>query len=371
MYIATTTTMAKQHQRTAPLLSATAFLLLFTGAFASTSSSSSPRKEPHGGGGGYLRASAMAAAPAPTKPAEFAYPDVTLRCCRINGGNDHIQSWMAKNADNGYLFLDLVSCCLAHFHEDADSCMDASREIARLGRSSVGGSGRFVAQDPNQGGAVAVRQRRLGKTSKSGAQYYEMPNSPASSYYHGGHGKSGKGTKSGKAESAHADIPDQPTQIDPMPPPTPIIPEEKSLEVIMGGSMVAVNSDVPPMGSDEIKALAEVYEQTILRSLHDGYEVDVYSIGGVSVGSDGSYSSMGGLSVFNRRNLQSSSDVLFNLRTVKPCPDCSQMDASILGAEVFTTTFGRLGEKAESGQLTVLFCVLAEMANVIAAPCVE
>ena len=135
--------------------------------------------------------------------------------------------------------------------------------------------------------------------------------------------------------------------------------------------MVAVNSDVPPMGSDEIKALAEVYEQTILRSLHDGYEVDVYSIGGVSVGSDGSYSSMGGLSVFNRRNLQSSSDVLFNLRTVKPCPDCSQMDASVLGAEVFTKTFDRLEEKAESGQLTVLFCVIAEMANVIAAPCVE
>ncbi|KAL3779919.1 hypothetical protein ACHAW5_009801 [Stephanodiscus triporus] len=355
-------------QRTAPLL-ATVFLLLFTGALASKSLNLSPKKKARGDGGN-LRASSSSAASAPTKPAEFAYPDVTLQCCRINSGNDRIQSWMQSNGDNGYLFLDLVSCCLAHFHKDVDSCMDASREIARLGRSSVGEYEDFADPNPNRSDTVAVRQRKLGKSGKSSAQYYQLPHSPVSDYYHSGNGKSGKASISAKTAKS-ADISHLPTQIDPVPPPTPIIPGEKRLEVVMGGSMKVMNSNVPPMESDEIKTLAKVYEQTILRSIYDGYEVDVYSIGGVSVGSDGSYSSKGSLGMFYRRNLQSSSDVLFNLRTVKPCPECSQVEASIVGADVFTQAFTVLQEDAESGKLTAIFCVVAEMANVIDDPCVE
>jgi hypothetical protein len=199
---------ANTHERTAPLL-ATACLLLLTGASASKSFNSSSKKKKAGGDRGNLRASsASTVVTAPTSPAEFAYPDVMQHCCRINSGNDHIQLWMEKNADNGYLFLDLASCCVTHFHEDVDSCMDASREIARLGPSRVGEFG----STPD--GAMGLRQRRLGKSAKSSLQYYQLP---ASNYYHSGGGKSGKGSKSVHAEPIHIENPfEKPPQPTPM-----------------------------------------------------------------------------------------------------------------------------------------------------------
>jgi hypothetical protein len=47
------------------------------------------------------------------------------------------------------------------------------------------------------------------------------------------------------------------------------------------------------------------------------------------------------------------------------------MDASILGAQVFTDSFNVLDGEIKSGELTVVFCILAELAQVIADPCNE
>jgi len=357
-----------------PLSAATVYLLLIftTGALASESFYSSSRKR---GGRGSLRRLRVFNSDESTKPVEYTYPDLTLRCCRTSSsGNDHTQSWLQANVGH-YVFVDLMTCCMTHFHDDVDACLDASKDLARLGQLSSAGS----TKNDESGGVTALRQRKLDKSGKSNniyTSYYEF----AQAYYDSV-GKSGKSSKSMKM---------------PVPPPSPptptesITPGKKALEVIMGGSIQVLNSYIPTLNFS-FQSLAEVYEQTILRGLGEGYEVDVYSIGGVSVDSDGSYSTEDALGLFTRRNLNHESPsksgkstgyyyemdstptsaVLFNLRTVKPCPECSKLDASVLGAQVFTDTFNVLDVETRSGDLTTVFCLLAELAQVIADPCIE
>ena len=366
-------TMMMSGQRS-PLSAATVYLLLIftTGALASESFYSSSRKR---GGRGSLRRLRVFNSDESTKPVEYTYPDLTLRCCRTSSsGNDHTQSWLQANVGH-YVFVDLMTCCMTHFHDDVDACLDASKDLARLGQLSSAGS----TKNDESGGVTALRQRKLDKSGKSNniyTSYYEF----AQAYYDSV-GKSGKSSKSMKM---------------PVPPPSPptptesITPGKKALEVIMGGSIQVLNSYIPTLNFS-FQSLAEVYEQTILRGLGEGYEVDVYSIGGVSVDSDGSYSTEDALGLFTRRNLNHESPsksgkstgyyyemdstptsaVLFNLRTVKPCPECSKLDASVLGAQVFTDTFNVLDVETRSGDLTTVFCLLAELAQVIADPCIE
>eukprot|EP00578_Thalassiosira_sp_NH16_P002350 CAMPEP_0181129508 /NCGR_PEP_ID=MMETSP1071-20121207/29357_1 /TAXON_ID=35127 /ORGANISM="Thalassiosira sp., Strain NH16" /LENGTH=2606 /DNA_ID=CAMNT_0023215495 /DNA_START=157 /DNA_END=7977 /DNA_ORIENTATION=- len=189
----------------------------------------------------------------------------------------------------------------------------------------------------------------------------------------------------------------EPVAVVPLTPPPSDAPDDddagkdKALEITMGGMLTASDLDVPPPGSEEMSTLARVFEQTILRALDDGYACDVFGIGGVPVGGDGSYSAQGVVNIFSgrrgrrrrlldRRELQqqqqqqqpsSVSGVLFNLRTVLPCPYCTDADATYLAARTFDDAFDVLEAKAESGELTAIFCALARVANVVSTPSCE
>ncbi|KAL7551005.1 hypothetical protein ACHAWF_014209 [Thalassiosira exigua] len=207
----------------------------------------------------------------------------------------------------------------------------------------------------------------------------------------------------------------------------------RGVEIDMGGILVASNLSVPPAGSEELTTLARAFEKTLLTVLDDGFfECDVYRVGGVSVGSHEHPRRKDGnrLGLFDRdlregfeggtasesavrpaanrraapgevgvervedaaashvpvrnaygtdrmnrslepggRLLQSTSDVLFTLKTVRPCPGCTATQAVVLGARVFDETFDELDAKAKSGELTVIFCIFAEVAKVVTDPC--
>ena len=331
----------------------------------------------------------------------FVYPDTTLKGCRTNNGNEHIQSWLEENGNNGYLFNDLLSCCEGRFPNDVEACLDVSNNLLE-GTSSfsvVDKPNQFEQQfvptlnmqpDEKNESITQEQRRRLAKSDKGGKYYYtttwHKPPSPAS--WHGGHwltksGKVGKSAKSSKSSSWWGGgIPYEP-RVTPKPTPRPTskptwmdnIPGGKSVEITMGGLLTATDLIVPQTGTDEMLNLAISFEQTLLRALSDSYVCDVYSIGGVPVGSDGSYSSRAISGVFNRRkhrHLQEvveEADVLFNCQVTRPCPDCTQTDAVIMGSQVFEETFDILNDKAKDGELTSIFCILAEVAQVVPTPC--
>jgi len=113
-------------------------------------------------------------------------------------------------------------------------------------------------------------------------------------------------------------------------------------------------------------ALARVFEQTILTVLDEGFQCNVFTIGGIPV-EDGAANGL-----FNRdlrRNLQSLSGVQFHCRVTKPCPTCTDTEATMLGARVFDETFDELDEKAKSGELTVIFCAFAQVGGIITEEC--
>ena len=147
----------------------------------------------------------------------------------------------------------------------------------------------------------------------------------------------------------------------PTPNPTnPLIPPASNdVQISMDGSLIALNLEVPPAGSPAMVTLAGVFEKTILRVLGPDFECDVYSIGGHLVNNRGAVS----------RYLQSQSKVLFDLSVIKPCYDCDDMEALILGAQVFDETFELLDQKAKSGELSMIFCISGTIAGVVTEPC--
>ena len=154
----------------------------------------------------------------------------------------------------------------------------------------------------------------------------------------------------------------------PNPKPLPVKPRASGVEVNMGGSLIANNLVAPPSGSADMLSWADTFEKTILRVLEEGFECSVYSIGGVAVGGRRNLvqSDEGQLVT---RQLQTSSDVIFNLSVVRPCPGCDDMGALIMGAEVFDDAYGTLDEKAKDGELSVIFCIFAEAAGLVTEPC--
>ena len=58
-------------------------------------------------------------------------------------------------------------------------------------------------------------------------------------------------------------------------------------------------------------------------------------------------------------------EVTFQLRTLRPCPGCTNAEAVVLGAEVFDAAFSSLREQANSGRLSRVFCMYAELAGTI------
>jgi len=136
---------------------------------------------------------------------------------------------------------------------------------------------------------------------------------------------------------------------------------------------------IPSTGSQGMIALASSFEKTILSALDEDFECDMISIGGVPVrrGSDNDlFGRKHERDLEHNRILDSSSgdvstmsDVLFDLRLIQPCPDCSNTQAVMLGAQVFHTTFDELSDKADSGSLSVIFCIFGEVAGVVSEPC--
>mmetsp|Transcript_28264 Transcript_28264/g.40380 ORF Transcript_28264/g.40380 Transcript_28264/m.40380 type:complete len:962 (+) Transcript_28264:70-2955(+) len=147
------------------------------------------------------------------------------------------------------------------------------------------------------------------------------------------------------------------------PPTLPPLPD-KFVEISMGGVLAATNLvPIPPSGSDQMKELARIFEDTILSSLDDTYKCIVYEIGGTPV-------RIGGVrSVSSNRRLQGESQVRFTLRVTKPCSGCDKADAMILGSLVFDQTFETLNESAESGDMTTSFCSNAEGTGLVSSPC--
>jgi hypothetical protein len=219
-------------------------------------------------------------------------------------------------------------------------------------RVGSGSEGNLRASKPSY--ARQTEYRRLGKSGKS-------------SY---GYGKSGKSAYDNMDYHVHHHQHDETSHED--------IPEveipyetrgEKMLEVTMGGRLLASNLNIM---SDNLILLANAFDQTILHVLDDEYEANTYMIGGQSVGTEETYVSAPSIDVFDRRNrkLQSSSeDVLFNVRIRKPCPDCTKETATVYGSQLFREAFGALMETADSGELTSIFCIFADAANVVTEPC--
>ena len=151
-------------------------------------------------------------------------------------------------------------------------------------------------------------------------------------------------------------------------PPTPPPPEDKFVEITMGGVLTANNLEpVPPSGSDQMKELAQIFEETILSSLsslEDEYKCIVYDIGGDPVHIGGVRSDV----IFNRR-LQGQSQVRYTLRVTKPCSGCDKGEAMNLGSNVFAQTFQILDASAKSGDMTTTFCSKAEGTGVVPSPC--
>jgi hypothetical protein len=157
----------------------------------------------------------------------------------------------------------------------------------------------------------------------------------------------------------------RPSSITPPTPPTPPIPPEREnfVEITMGGVLTATNLEpVPSSGSDQMKELARIFEQTIISSLEDFYKCTVYEIGGKPVHT-------GGVRSHKIRRLQSQSQVRFTTRVTKPCSECDKAGAMILGAMVFDQTFQILDASAKSGQMTTTFCTDAEGTGVVPSPC--
>jgi hypothetical protein len=268
------------------------------------------------------------------------YPDQEASGCRGDGKDSDVEE--------KFLFADLEACCAAYFAEDMDAC----REIG------VGGLDEHKQEEE----VVVVRkkkmiypgtqtERALGKSSKATGYYHSHPNNGPHT-----HGKSGKGHKSGKAVYY------------PNPKPLPVKPRASGVEVNMGGSLIANNLVAPPSGSADMLSWADSFEKTILRVLEEGFECSVYSIGGVAVGGRRNLVQSDERQLVTRQ-LQTSSDVIFNLSVVRPCPGCDDMGALIMGAEVFDDAYGTLDEKAKDGELSVIFCIFAEAAGLVTEPC--
>ncbi|KAL9190599.1 hypothetical protein ACHAXT_000305 [Thalassiosira profunda] len=330
-------------------------------------------------GGGNLRASSGSRAT--SEAAAFHYPDAALGGCR-RGQSDSLVAWASDNDENGYLFRDLFACCVAHFAEAPDACLEVSQEASEPGGypRAAGGDAFENEMTSTSSSSSIIQMRRLGKSGKHSktwqgpSPWQKPPQYPQQILWKGG-SKSNKSAKSKSSKTVYVPpkprLPPPPT---PKPAPTPVAPtpggspdpDLQRVDITMEGMLVAHNLDVPESGTDEMVALAGVFEKTILTVLEEGFECHVTSIGDVPVEGN----------MFNRQEgleLASddspSSDVLFTCMVTKPCPGCSTTDALVLASTIFDETFETLEEKAESGELTTIFCIYAEVANVVVEPC--
>lgn len=172
----------------------------------------------------------------------------------------------------------------------------------------------------------------------------------------------------------------------------------KQLEITMGGTMMllAKNNLDTHVSREEMEVTAKAMEQSLLRALHDDdndgdgsyYECDVYSIGDVTVSDGTTYSTKAGSGIFERRRRElgggtgiggvgdfddssSSSEVVvhFNCQTTRTCPDCTQTEVVLMGSQVFEDTFDILNTAAKEGELSLVFCILMEVARIGEMPC--
>lgn len=173
-----------------------------------------------------------------------------------------------------------------------------------------------------------------------------------------------KPTRKPTRHPAGKPTPWEPTLKPSVTPPTPAL-GDKLVEITTGGVLTANNLEsIPLPGSEQMKSLAQIFEETILSSLEDGYKCIVYEIGGIPVSIGNVRTDM----TFNR-HLQVQSLVRFTLRVTTPCPDCDNAGAMKVGTMVFYQTFQLLDSEAKSGDMTATFCGKAEGSEVVSSPC--
>ena len=344
-------------------------------------------------------------------PAHFSldapyYLDTALQVCRSHAGDSVSMPTLFEHADSGLTrpsSRGLERCCKAHFGKRAASCLKRSAEAAsnnhrsvgsrRLAKSSKSKSDKAGKRNPehlryreahdghgpnwhaaSSSKVVGPKSAKSVKSEHSTSHHSASKHSEShhSASQHGG-GSMRKGWQAGGWHGGGLHRTPRPT---PRPTPQPTRfssrrptsrptsgPAADEIEITLGGHFLA--TDLPDDADTD--SLAGVFERTLLAVLDDGFACDVDSIGGAPVGSDGGFEGRG-----SRRESQateSSSEVLFRLRTVQPCPGCTGAEAVVKGARTFDAVFETLEKKATAGQLTMNFCVYAEVEGVVKEPC--
>mmetsp|Transcript_284 Transcript_284/g.590 ORF Transcript_284/g.590 Transcript_284/m.590 type:complete len:977 (-) Transcript_284:75-3005(-) len=323
---------------------------------------------------------------------------------------------MMKKLSSLFKLVHLLVACLLLATKGIDAQESKDRRLGRVhstkGENDIDPAQEFfqafLGESDNR---INSSRRRLKSDVKTSAHTYWYGGvAKHNTYWHGGVAKhkskatkkDGKSKKSGKTKSAKAKIekknvypwmgvrPGKPTTrptrrptrrpestptrkptrkpssvTPPTPTPNPIpSPRDRFVQITMGGLLAATNLEpIPPSGSDQMKELARIFEDTILSSLEDIYKCIVYEIGGTPV-------RVGGIrSVASNRRLQGQSQVRFTLKVTKPCSGCDKAEAMILGSLVFDQTFQTLDESAKSGDMTKNFCSNASGTGVITSPC--
>lgn len=300
-----------------------------------------------------------------------------------------------KKVSSLFKLVPLLVACLLLVTKGSDAQESKDRRLGTTTGDRINDPVQTLMDE--SGHILRSNRRRLYKSNvnTSGNTYWQGQALNARYIYTGKATKEdSKGNKSGKTKSAKNKMeknpvypwmgwgvrPAKPTQkptrrpqIRPTPRPTrkpssitppTLPPRDRFVEITMGGVLAATNLEpTPPSGSDQMKELARIFEDTILSSLEDVYKCIVYEIGGTPV-------HVGGVRtvIFNRR-LQDQSQVRFTLRVTKPCSGCDKSEAMKLGSEVFDQTFETLNESAESGDMTTTFCSNAEGTGFIPSPC--
>ena len=284
------------------------------------------------------------------------YPYESVNGCLGNGAE--IQH---KLKDKGlvevvdmFFYPDLESCCQAHFKGRFESCLEVG-----------------IRHEQEELNVVTEALSHLKPARRLHSSYAKQY-----TYHYGKSGKSSKGGKSGKGGKgssvksgrSHSHMGGWHHHHHHKPKKTPkpsskgigLMPDPDAVAVTMGGLLMAHKIQAPPAGSDDMLAMAESFEKTILRVLEPGFTAEVSSICGSSN---------------HKRKLSDIGDgpaceVVFDLVTHRPCNGCDDMGMLIMGAQVFEDTYETLNRAAESGELETIFCIYAGAAGVVSDPCV-
>ena len=340
------------------------------------------------------------------------YPDTSLGGCRTSQSDE--KSSGARRGRQSQLtsaFGDLASCCLENFG-GLEGCVRASLELSKTGGKPTRPG---TSSERRLGKSGKSHGKASGKASNNNWNWWSPPKKPAPKTWwsqpaakkqapakpvlkkvapKNQAAQSSWWTKSGKAKSSKAKSGKakgrlkkklqnkviqartyRPTRQPTRRPVGPdVLPDEDAIEITMGGTLTTSNLEWPPGTS--LADVARAFEETIKRTLDDGsFVCDVYSIGGAVVPGSGLANKRGVVGVFerdlgSRRDLQSATSMVeFNLRTVKPCRGCNDMEALVLGAGTFDATFDHLGSKAADGSMSVTYCAIGEVGGVVKDPC--